>query len=58
MFEMAFLDAEPTRLTNQQRADNMGYILSHLGRENAEVVLQLYAFYYGYSFEHFAKKAN
>lgn len=58
IFELAFLDAEPSRLTIKQRTDNVGYVLSNLGRGEAKAIEQLFAFYYGYSFEYFAAKRS
>lgn len=54
LFELAFTDAEVKRLTPKQRTDNIGYVLSNLGIGNAQVIEKLYAFYYGYSFQHFS----
>jgi hypothetical protein len=56
LFELAFTDPEHMRLTSKQRTDYMGYLLSNLGYGEAAVIEKLFAFYYGYSFEHFAEK--
>lgn len=56
LFELAFTDAEIKRLTPKQRTDNIGYVLSNLGIGNAQVIEKLYAFYYGYSFQHFSAR--
>ncbi len=56
VFEMAFTDPTDQRLTPEQRTRNVGYLLSNLGCGEPEVVEKLFAFYYGYSFAHFANK--
>lgn len=56
LFELAFTDFEGVRLTPKQRTDNMAYLLRNLGCGRPEMVEKLFAFYYGYSFEHFAPK--
>lgn len=54
IFEIAFTDPEDIRLTQKQRTDYMGCILSNLGCETPEIIEKLFAFYYAYSFEHFS----
>lgn len=58
IFELAFTDEETLRLTSKQRTDNIGYALSNLGCGKSEIIEKLYAFYYAYSFEHFASVRN
>lgn len=58
LFELAFTDFEGIRLTPKQRTDNMAYILRNLGCGRPEIIEKLFAFYYGYSFEHFAPKKD
>lgn len=58
LFELSFTDPFLSRLGAKQRQENLGYIMSNLGEANKALTEHLFAFYYGYSFEHFAPSKN
>lgn len=58
IFEVSYTDPVFHKLNILHVKNDVGYILSNLGGGNDELTEHLFAFYYGYTFEHFAPKKD
>jgi hypothetical protein len=56
IFELCFTDPLFHTLSPLQIKNDVGYILNNLGSGNSKLTEHLFAFYYGYTFEHYAPK--